>query len=286
MHWDDLRHVLALARHHTLSKSAATLGATHTTVARRLQALEAALGSRLFDQTPEGYVPTAAGQHVIELAERMESEVLAMEARVQGGDARLHGTLRVSTMDILFRQHHRALASFIERYPDIELTVGCSDSEVSLTRREADVAWRMTNTPPEGLVGRKVGRVDFAVYASKRLVKRVGAKAPLSAYPWLHWDERLNPRWLEQVLAEVAPGARVALRVDLSSLALREAVSAGLGVHFLACFEGDNDSTLQRISPVFEPVSRAVWLLTLPELRSNTRVRAFMDHMAEALTAA
>jgi DNA-binding transcriptional LysR family regulator len=284
MQWDDLRFVLALARHGTLSRAAKALGGTHTTVARRLSGIEADLGSRLFDANDAGYTPTGAGQLVVEAAERTEAELLALEARVLGGDAKLEGKLRVTTMDILFRRYEGVLSTFLERFPGVELTVSCSDSEASLTRREADVALRMTNKPPESLVGRKIGRVEFAVYASRPLARRIGPKAPFSAWPWLSWDERLDARWLDGWLAANAPGARVAMRVDMGSLALREVIASGIGVHFLACTEGDSDARLRRIGPVQHSFGREVWLLTLAELRTASRVRAFMDHVVEHTT--
>jgi DNA-binding transcriptional LysR family regulator len=207
--------------------------------------------------------------------------MLGLEARVLGGDARLEGPLRVTTMDILFRRYQPVLASFLDRFPGIELTVACSDSEASLTRRDADLALRMTNQPPEHLIGRKVGRVDFAVYACRKLARRLGPRASFSDYPWLHWDERLGARWLDAWLSAYAPGARIAMRVDMSSVALREAIASGIGVHFLACSEGDSDPRVRRIGPVQTSHSRDVWLLTLSELRTASRVRAFIDHFVE-----
>lgn len=284
--WDDLRYVLAIARGRTLSRAAERMGATHTTVGRRLRALEQAMGARLFDPTPDGFTPTAAGRQVIDAAERMESETMALEARVLGQDTHLEGKLRVATLDLLLRRFIGAFSAFVSRYPSVELTVTTSDVEVSLARREADVAFRMTNTPPETLVGRKVGRVPFAVYASAELVQRVGADAPLSAYPWIHWDERLQPTWLDEWLAAHAPGARVAARVDVGLMALRELVASGLGVHFLACPDGDADPSLVRISPVEPTFERSLWLLTLEDLRNTSRVRAFMDHLEPIVRAA
>ncbi|MBL8955548.1 MAG: LysR family transcriptional regulator [Myxococcaceae bacterium] len=284
MNWDDLRFVLALSRHRSHNRAAAHLKATHTTVARRLRALEAALGTRLFDRTPDGYVPTSTGHEVALAAERVEAELLGLEARVLGGDARLQGKLRVTTMDIFVRRYHAAFRTFTERNPGVELTLTCTDQEASLTRREADVALRMTNRPPDNLVGRKVGRVEFAVYGQRELVRRLErSRSGLGALPWLHWDERLDPRWLDAWLGLRAPGAKVALRVDAPSLALRELVAAGIGVHFLATFEGDTDPRLARIGRVEHDFSRELWLLTLPELRGTTRVRAFLDHMEQAL---
>lgn len=282
MQWDDLRYVLTLSRERTLSRAGKKLAVTHTTVGRRLEEIERGLGVRLFDQTPDGWVPTSAGQDLAEVAERLEAEVLAAEGRVLGRDQALHGALRVSTMDLLFKGYSAIFQSFLERYPTIALTVSTSDVEVSLTRRQADVALRLTNKPPEHLVGRKVSRVDFALYAQKELARSLakrGKRAPLDAYPWLNWDERLNQPWLDEWLKVNAPGARTAVRLDATSLGLHHAVASGLGVHFLACFDADRDPSLQRIGPVEASFSRDVWLLTLRELRSTPRVRAFMDHV-------
>lgn len=281
MDWDDLRFVLALARAGTLSGAALELRTTHTTVARRIHALETGLGVRLFASDEQGYTATAAGLHAVQSAEQTEEQLHALEARLIGGDAKLEGKLRVTTMDILFRRYERVFASFLKRFPGVELTLSCNDAEASLKRREADVALRMTRDPAPQLVGRKVGRVDFAVYASKGLAKKIGMKTPLSQWPWLNWDERLGTDWLDAWLAKHAPGAKIALRVDMGSLSLREVVAAGIGVHFLSCVEGDSDRRLVRISPIATDYSRDVWLLTLDELRSATRVRAFLDHFVE-----
>lgn len=280
--WDDLRYVLAIARDRSSTRAGERLGVSHTTVGRRLRAIEEALGVRLFDQTPSGFVPTAAGRDVAEVAERMEAELLSLEGRVLGGDARLEGKLRVATMDLLFRRYQGVFASFLARHPSVELTITASNDEVSFTRREADVALRLTSTPPDYLVGRKVGRMDFAVYASRDLARQVGEGAPLDDYPWLAWDERRpDMRWLDGWLATHAPRARVAVRVDFSMLALREAIAGGLGVHFLACSEGDAEPGLVRIREPDPAHGREVWLLTLAELRHTSRIRAFLDHVDE-----
>ncbi len=283
--WDDLRYVLAIARAGTLSRAGESLQVTHTTVGRRLRALEDRLGVRLFDRTPDGYVPTPAGQDIREVAEGVEGEVLSLEGRVFGRDTQLRGQLRVATMDLFFRAFHPAFSSFMARYPAVELTVLSSNEEVSLTRREAEVALRMTNTPPEYLVGRKLGRVKFAVYASRELVERVGEGAGYGEYPWLHWDERMNMSWLDRWLDQHAPKAKISMRVNFGGVLMRETVAAGIGVHFLACFDGDADPRIQRIGPVESSFGRDLWLLTLPELRSTNRIRAFMDHVDEALRA-
>ncbi len=286
MDWDDLRIALAVARGGTLSAAGEALTVSHTTVGRRLRALEERLGARLFDATPSGFVPTEAGRDLVAVAERLEADVLALDGRIAGRDERLEGPLRVATLEVVFRMFRGLFTGFAARHPGVALTVAASDDEVSLTRREADVALRLAGAPPEHLVGRKVGRLTFAPYASRALVERVGSGAPLGAFPWIHWDERLGMRWLDAWLAERAPGARVVLRVDLGGAAMHDLIADGVGVQFLARHEGDADPRLVCVGDGGPMAARDLWLLTLPELRQTPRVRAFMDHMASELAVA
>lgn len=280
MSWDDLRYLLAVARKGTLTGAGDDLCVTHTTVGRRLRAMERELDVRLFDRTPDGLVPTAAGQELLAAAQQMEAEALAARHRIMGRDGELRGPLRVSVFDFLLWKCAAAIERFVRRYPGVELTVTASLDAVSLSRRDADVAIRLTDAPPEALLGRRVGEIGFAAYASESLVERVGADAPYAAYPWIGWDERLDG-WFDAWLAEHAPGARIAVRIDENSLLRRQAVCAGIGAFFLPCYEGDAIPQLRRLGPVH--FTREVWLLTLPELRRTRRVRAFIEHMAQEL---
>jgi DNA-binding transcriptional LysR family regulator len=160
----------------------------------------------------------------------------------------------------------------------VDVTVGVTNEQVSLIRREADVALRLGNSPAERLVGRRVARLQFEAYAAQSLVERVGRNAPLSAYPWLHWDERSDGLWLDAWLAKNAPGAKVSLRSDDYAVR-RRALSSGIGVHFLPCFDGDAEPALVRLGARLTEEARDLWVLTLPELRNSSRIRAFMDHV-------
>jgi DNA-binding transcriptional LysR family regulator len=279
--WDDLRFVLAIHREKSLSGAATSLRVTRTTVGRRLKEAESRLGVRLFDRTDDGFVPTAAGDDVAETAMRLEAEIHLAEGRILGRDAELRGPLRVSTVDFVFAGFPEVWQTFIDRYPGVEVTVGVTNDRVSLIRREADVALRMGNRQAEGLLGRRVGKLHFEAYAARSLVERVGRRASLSDFPWLHNDERSDGRWLDAWLARNAPGAKIALRSDDFAVR-RRAVSAGIGVSFLACFDGDADPNLVRVGARLTNEARDLWVLTLPELRNNTRIRAFMQHAAEA----
>jgi len=288
MDWDDLRYVLAVSRAQSLSVAAARLGVSHTTVGRRIRNIEEVLGVRLFDRTPDAFIVTPAGQDIAEVAEKVEAEVLLLEGRVLGRDAQLQGRVRVATMDMLFRRYHTAFSSFMQRYPLVDLTVIASDELVSLPRREADVAIRMTNKPPEYLVGRKVGRVSFCVFGEQAMVERMGKRAGYADFPWIHWDERLDVRPMDEWFEKKAPGARIALRLGVTGTAMsmaRDTVATGIGVHFLATFDGDSDPRLARIGEPETQFDNDVWLLTLPDLRNSNRIRAFMEHMGEHVPA-
>ncbi len=184
-------------------------------------------------------------------------------------------------MDFLFAGFPEVFSSFIQRYPGVEVTLGVTNEQVSLIRREADVAMRLGNNPAEGLVGRRVGRMQFEAYAARSLVDRMGPGATLADFPWLHLDERSDGRWLDGWLARNAPGAKVSLRSDDFAVR-RRALSAGMGVTFLACFDGDADPGLVRVGARLSEEARDLWVLTLPELRNNRRIRAFMDHVYDA----
>lgn len=285
MQWDDLRFVLAVARHRTLASAGEALSVAHTTVGRRLGALEKQLGVRLFDRTPEGLIPTAAGEDLTQVAEQVEGEILAAEGRVVGRDAQLKGRLRVSMVDVLFTSFDTAFLSFVERYPGIDLTVAISRETVSLTRREADVVLRLSSAPPETLVGRRIGHLQFGVYAASSLVEKVGVDRPLQAFPWIGWDGGPNASWFDGWLADNAPGATIVLRIDDRGMLMAHAIRSGVGVQILPCVLADAYPDLERIAPL-DPIFRLdVWLLTLPELRGNSRIRAFMEHMGEAISA-
>lgn len=278
MDWDDFRHLLALSRTGTLSGASGELGVARTTVGRRLQAIEEGLGVRLFDRTPEGFIPTPAGDDLVGVAARMEAEVLAAEARVLGRDVALQGSLNVSTMDFIHAGFFGAFSSFVHRYPGVDLTVSTTTTQVSLRRREADVVLRVSDEPSPHLVGRRLTRLTFQPYAHRSLVERIGAGAPMEAFPWLGDDARSPDAWIEAWLAEHAPGATIIVRAT-GFQAIQNVLRGGLAAHFYPDILGEQEPELVPIAPHLPSAGRDLWALTLPDLRSNTRVRAFLDHV-------
>jgi DNA-binding transcriptional LysR family regulator len=285
MSWDDLRYVLAVARHSSLSGAARALGVNHSTVFRRIGAIEDRLKVRLFERLSSGYVPTPAGQEVFATAEEVESEMTALERRITGTDLRLSGTIRLTTTETLaycFLPTH--LGAFRKRHPSIELELVVTNQTLNLTKRDADLAIRPTNTPPKALIGQRVATVAFAIYAVKDYVADHSGKADLSEVEWVGWDEARSAITMANWLKQTYPTIKPIYRVD-SMVAMLAAVRAGAGVAALPCVAGDGMPDLQRIGGVLPGLSNGLWLLTHPDLRHNARIRAFMAFMKDRISA-
>ncbi len=277
--WDDLRVFLAVARSPTLSAAARKLGVNQTTVTRRLEALEARLGARLFDRSPGGISPTGAATEVLAVAERVEDNVASIERQLVGQDMRLTGELRVTTIDMCAYYDVSLFETFAMRYPEIELELSVGYFPRNLTRREADVAIRWTDKPPEHLVGHRVATAEYAIYAAKSLLEKFSDQTELGEFPWIDWDIANNARVTALWMRDNIPSTQVVCRYDMA-LALHAAIRSGMGVGFMPCAYGDVDPLLQRIRPVQPEFGIDIWLLTHPDLRSTARVRAFMEHAA------
>ncbi|KAA0578519.1 LysR family transcriptional regulator [Azospirillum sp. B21] len=282
--WDDLRYLLAVARHGSLSAAARVLGVNHSTVLRRVTALEQAMGAQLFDKLPGGYVLTAAGDEMHRVAQKMEEDLAAANRLLSGRDTRIGGSLRVTTVDILtlyILPHH--IAAFRRLHPELRVDLVAAEASLSLTRREADVAIRATSRPPENLVGRAVSGLAFAVYGASSHLDRVGGSDDLDRHPWVGLDESFEHTSLAQWMKRTVPAASIGYRVNSVAGAV-EAVRAGIGLGLLPCGVVDRDPAFRRIGDPVPEADAKLWLLTHEDLRHMGRVRAFLDFMADALT--
>ena len=280
VNWDDLRLFLAVARSGSISSGARQLALQHSTVSRRMRKLEQDLGVRLFDKVPSGYALTAEGESLMQAASRMEREVLSVDGALCGKDLAPSGPLRVSAIDNMATTVLMPMfAGFSREYPEVTLHLMVSNSDVSLAQREADVAIRLTNTPPDTLIGRRVVTVSSAVYGGHAYVEalRRSGEEP----EWLGVECcTFHRSWTKQERGD-RPHHFCVDDTLLTKAALRE----GLGVSILPCFMGDSDPALIRYSRPRPEWDLGLWILLHPDLRRTARVLAFRDYMTEAIAA-
>lgn len=274
----DLRTLLAIAREGSLAGAARRLKVNHSTVFRRLGAIEARLGTRLFERQDGSYATTAAGEDLLRTAERVEAEVEGLERRLSGQDLRLTGSLRLTAPDDLAEvMVMPALVEFRARYPDITVELVVDNRMLNLTRREADIALRPTRQPPETLTGRRVATLASAVYTA------AGTDPAADGGPnWIAWEEGAGPPGVAAWLAARAEGQAIGYRSN-SLLNQASAVRAGLGRAVLPCFLGDSDAGLQRVAPPPPELTTELWLLTHPDLQRTARIRALLDLLYDTL---
>jgi molybdate transport repressor ModE-like protein len=282
MEWNDLRIALAVARAGSLSGAARALKLNHATVWRRLKALEADLGTRLFERGSGGYAPTAAGEELRRAAEAMEEAAGLLDRRLSGRDPRLTGSVRLSTIDpVAVHLLPAHLARFRSLHPGITVELAVTTALANLTRRDADVALRATDTPPETLIGQRLADVAMTAYAAPAYLARNPAGTDWSAHDWVAPDDSFAHVHFARFIAREAPH-RVAMRSD-SEAGLAAAAAAGIGVTILACFVGDAHPDLERLAPPIPELTHGLWLLTHRDLRSAARIRAFTEFLATAL---
>lgn len=286
MDWDDVRTFLAIARERTLSGAARVLGVQQSTMSRRLAAMEAGAGARLLQRTPRGYALTALGEAVLGNAERMEAEAIAVERLVQGCDVALSGVVRLTTVEVMAEMIvPAAVARLQQRYPGIGVDVFSDGRTFNLSRREADLAIRMTRFDGGDLVTRRMGVSASALYASRgwlALHGTPGDGGPQAVITVQEDQAQLpEPRWL----AERLPGARVALRTNSRSAQLA-AVRHDLGLACLPCLIADAAPDLVRLSEPDEAPAREVWLGVHADLRHMPRIRAVIEALDQAFAAA
>lgn len=280
--WDNLRIFLAVMRDRSLLGAAKKLGIDHTTAARRLSALETAVGARLFDRSPRGVEPTAAGLSLLVHVENIECDVVAATTQIAARDAEVNGTIRLSTPEAFGTAFVApAIHRLHARHPQLQVELAPESRAVSLSKREADIA--ITLRQPHGgrLVARRLIDYRLGLYASRAYLKEkasVTDVAMLGDHPFVGYIDELidlpDLRYLEQV----APAARTVFRSS-SIAAQQAAVAAGLGLGVLHVFTAEQDNRLVRLMADEIEVMRSYWLIFHADQQRLPRVRAVIDFL-------
>lgn len=286
--WSDARLFLSISRRGSLTAAARELRLDQTTVGRRLAALEASLGAKLFHRRRDGLALTQVGHAALPYAERMEQEALAFDEAARGRDTATAGVVRVTTLESFGSRFLAPRLPLLRRkHPALRLDLLTDNRSLNLSRREAELAVRLGKPAQEGLTTRRIGAIAYAVYGAPAYLEAPGRKRSfreLATHDLLGLDDDLSfvpeARWLAKL-----GGAERVLRSN-SVAVLEGAAAAGLGLAVLPCFIADARTDLVRVIAPSEVVVRDLWLVLHPELRAVARVRAVADFLAEAVQAA
>ncbi|KAA8555812.1 LysR family transcriptional regulator [Pseudomonas marginalis] len=274
--YPDLSLILALVRGGTLARAAALLRVDVSTVFRAVRRLEAALGQTLFEKSRAGYLPTSLANSLAQQAERAEQALEAARIGVEQGGEVISGTVRLTCTDsVLQGLLLPALAQFMPDYPALTLELSTSNDFANLSRRDADIALRLTRTPPAHLVGRCLGAVAYQVCASPTYAHQHAARS-LADLAWIAPDDFLPDHPTVTWRREHLPGVRPSYRCN-SMLSVTELVRAGLGVAALPDFLLDDG--LQPLGPALAGHDTALWLLTRPDCRALRSVVTLFDEL-------
>lgn len=274
--WEDMRHFIALAETGTLSGAARALKVDHATVGRRVSALEQALGGPLIERLPKRWVLTESGRRVAEVAQGMKSQAHDLERAMRAQHLPLSGTVTISTPP-LFASHFLAprLVALRRLYPDLHVTLLGDKAVASLTQQEADLAVRISRPREASSVSRKLGTMEFWLYAAPGYEDK-----PQAEWEFVAYDPSLDQA-LEQVwLCDFAGDRPIVFRAnDLTSQIA--AARAGIGIAALPCFAGSQDAGLAPLSVDLKRAARDIYLVVHADLRRVPAVRAVLDFIAE-----
>jgi DNA-binding transcriptional LysR family regulator len=281
--WNDLRYFLSVARNGSTLAAGKDLRVSQTTVARRIAALERALGLPLFEKRQAGYALTPAGENLVEQAERVELAAAGFADAAAARTRDLRGTVKISAEEIFATTLMAPmLRELRDLHPDIHIELDTTSGLRDLGAGEADVALRSTSGPqPAGIVGRQLGDDDWAFYCNQAYADRYGVPASLQELRkhalvgggggnlWRHYQAFLQRLDLED---------RVTMHCD-SSPGLLSAVRAGVGIAVLPCVVADADADFIRCLPPRAGHGRVMWLITHDRVRHDPRVRAVIDFL-------
>jgi DNA-binding transcriptional LysR family regulator len=280
INWNDLRYILAVGRNGSLSGAARALGVNETTVARRIAAVEETLGVQLFDKVQIGRLPpTRAGEIVVGHADLIERQVIELSNEVAGGDAAVAGNVRLTAVPILVnRVLVPASGGLLDRYPQLSVEIVADFRDLSLTKREADIALRFAapnRAAGNAVLARKIGVLEFAVYATAALDADAAQRLP-----WIAYEPAMahlpQARWIaDEIDSGSGPPAGIALN---DAEGILRAVQAGLGRSLLPCMVADSVPELRRLPGGCgeQRYLRELWVLAHPERRSLARIDAVM----------
>lgn len=280
--WDDIQAFLAVARAGRLTVAAQQMGVDHSTLSRRIAALERALNARLFDRRSVGFVLTPEGEQLLDDAESMESLTLKMRERFDDRSIGLTATVRIGTPEG-FGTYFLAprLARLTATHPNLDIELVANPRLFSLSKREADIAITMSRPAQGRVYAEKLVDYTLGVYASRHYLAAtppIRRRRDMADRPWvgyiddLMWTSELD--YLPQVSAGIAARTRISNVISQAG-----AIRGGVGLGVLPCFIARSEPELVRLLPDEIELTRSYWLVTHADTRDVARVRLMHDFL-------
>ena len=280
--WDSLKALLAIVRAGRLTVAARRLRVDHSTLSRRLCALEAALGAKLFDRRTGSYVLTSEGEVLVAEAEAVESVTLRIQSRLDKDAPRLAGCLRLGTPEGFGTYFLAArLSELTTRHPDLEVELVASPYLFSLSKREADLAIMLARPTRGALLARKLTDYELGLYATRSYLEKRGLiteRSQIVEHPWigyipdLMWTPELE--YFQQIDHAIRPRIRIS-----NVITQMKAVCGSVGLGVLPCFMAAQEPELIRLLPGEVRLFRSYWLVTHSDVRKSARVKTVTDFM-------
>ena len=283
--WSLYRSFLAVATEGSLSAAARRLKLTQPTIGRHIEALEAELGAALFARSQRGLTLTAMAEEMLPLAREMAAMATALKRTSSGEAGAERGVVKLTTTPTLAVEIlPRILAEFALAQPEIEIEFNVDSQLADLRRRDADIALRMIRPIQSFLVRRRLGVLEFGLYAHRRYLETHGAPGEVGKQRLrlIGFDKENTPVRSAHPLAEMALGESSGMRTDNYGVQW-EFLHAGAGIAMCATVSAARYPDLVRVLPERFHMERDIWLVMHEDSRSVRRVRLLFDHLAERL---
>ena len=285
MNWDDMRFFLALCRTHSFVSAASELKVTHSTVARRISALEASLQTQLFQRTEKGCQITSAGEALLPYAERLESTVINLEESISGKDNQLSGYVRIGTPDGIGNSFLASrLSKFQINLPALEIELIPVPMYYSLSKREIDILITVQRPKAGKFVARKLTQYKLGLFATREYLEsrqEIIKREDLRGHRFIGYiDDLLFDQDL-RFMDEFYPGLKIKFRTS-TVLAQMNAVAAGAGIGVIPYFMAHTEEKLVPVLPD-QSIERAYWLQVNPDSKQIARVRTTIDFIASQI---
>lgn len=285
LNWDDMRYFLALSRKNSFVSASIELRVTHSTVARRISALEDSMQTLLFHRNERGCTLTPAGEKLMVFAEQMESTVINLEESVSGFNDQLGGSIRIGAPDGIGNCYLAACLGKLQvLHPSLDIELVAIPMYYSLSKREIDILITVKKPTVGNVIVRKLTNYKLGLFASEEYLKQappLKTKNDLKNHKIIGYiDDLLFDRDL-QFMEEIAPGLTPQFR-STTVVAQMSAVAAGAGIGVIPYFMANLEDRIIAVLPE-QTIERGYWLQVNPDSRQLARVRATIDFLVKQI---